>query len=46
MKFATAPPMALRSGITSAHLVKYSVATSIHMYPCNGGFTGPTKLSP
>ena len=46
MKFATAPPVILRSGIASAHLVKYSVATNIHMYPCEGGLTGPTKSSP
>ena len=46
MKFATAPLVALWSGTASAHLVKYSVATSIHMYPHDGGFTGPTKSSP
>ena len=46
MKFATAPPVALRSGTASAYLVKYFVATSIHMYPRDGGFTGPTKSSP
>ena len=46
MKFATAPPVALQSGTASAHLVKYSVATSIYMYPRNSGFTGPTKSSP
>ena len=33
MKFAIAPPVALRSGTASAHFVKYSVATRIHMYP-------------
>ena len=37
MKFATAPPMALRSGTAFAHFVKYSEATMIHMYPCNSG---------
>ena len=46
MKFVIAPPMALRSGTASAHLVKYSVATSIHMYPRNGGLTYPTRSSP
>ena len=46
MKFAITPPVALRSGIAFAHLVKYSVATSIHMYPCDGGFISPTKSSP
>ena len=46
MKFATAPPVALRSGTASTHLVKYSVATSIHTYPRDGGFTNPTKSSP
>ena len=37
MKFATAPPLALWSGTASAYLVKYFVATSIHMYPRDGG---------
>ena len=46
MKFATAPPVAFRSGTAFTHLVKYFVATSIHMYPLDGGLTGPTKLSP
>ena len=46
MKFATAPSVALQSGIAFAHLVKYSVAIMIHMYPWEGGLTGPTKLSP
>ena len=46
MKFATAPLVALRSGTTFAHLVKYSIVTSIHMYPRNGGLTSPTKSSP
>ena len=46
MKFATAPVMALRSGIAFAYLVKYSITTRIHMYSCEGGLTGPTKLSP
>ena len=46
MKFAIAPPVALWSGIASVHLVKYSVATSIHMYPRDGVLTGPTKSSP
>ena len=45
MKFATAPLVALQSGTASAHLVKYSVATNIHMYPRDGGLTGPTKSS-
>ena len=46
MKFATTPPMALWSGTASTHLVKYSVVTNIHMYPRDGGLTGPTKSSP
>ena len=46
MKFATAPPVALRSGTASTHLVKYSVATSIHMYPRDGGLTDPTRSNP
>ena len=46
MKFATAPSMALQSDTASVHLVKYSVATRIDMYPHNGGLTGPTKSSP
>ena len=46
MKFATAPPVAFRSGTISTHLVKYFVVTSIHMYPRDGGLTGPTKSSP
>ena len=46
MKFATAPLVALRSGMASAHLVKYFVATRIHMYPREGRLTGPTKSSP
>ena len=46
MKFATAPPMNLRSGTASAYLVKYSVVTNIHMYSHDGGLTGPTKASP
>lgn len=45
-EFVTAPSMALRIGIASTHLVKYSVAISIHMYPWEGGLTGPTKSSP
>ena len=40
------PPVALRSGTTSTHFVKYSIATRIHMYPRDGGLTGPTKSSP
>ena len=43
IKFVIAHPMALWSGITSAHLVKYFVATRIHMYPRDGGLTCPTK---
>ena len=46
MKFAITPPMALQSGMASAHLVKYSLATRIHMHPREGGLSGPTKLSP
>ena len=46
MKFVIAPPVALQSGTTSARLVKYSVAISIHMYPRDGGLTSPTKSSP
>ena len=46
MKFAIAPPVALWNGTASAHLVKYSVATNIHMYPHDGELTGPTKSSP
>ena len=46
MKFVTAPPVALWSGTASAHLVKYFVATNIHMYPRDGGLIGPTKSSP
>ena len=46
MKFATAHLVALRSGTAFAHLGKYSVATRIHMYPHDGGLTGPTKSSP
>ena len=46
IKFATAPPVAQQSGIASAHLVKYFVATRIHMYPRDGGLTSPTKSSP
>ena len=45
MKFATAPPVALRSGTTSYHLVKYSVTIKIHMYPRDGGLTSPTRSS-
>ena len=43
---ATTPPVAFWSGIASTYLVKYSIATSIHMYPCDGGLTGPTKSNP
>ena len=46
MNFFTAPSVAFRSGTASAHLVKYSVATSIYMYPRDGGLTSPTKSSP
>ena len=46
MKFATVPPLVLRSGMASAHLVKYSVGTRIHMYLSEDGLTRPTKLSP
>ena len=46
MKFAMAPSVALRSGMVSTHLVKYSVATRIHMYQLEGGLIGPTKSSP
>ena len=46
MKFATAPPVAFQSDTASAHLVKYYVATSIHMYPCDGGLTSLTKSNP
>ena len=46
MKFATTPLVALWSGTASAYLMKYFVATRIHMYPCDGGLTGPTKSSP
>ena len=46
MKFATTPLVALWSGMASDHLVKFSVATRIHMYPWEGGLIGPTKLSP
>ena len=46
MKFAIAPLVTLRSGTASTHLVKYSVATRIHMYPRGGGLIGPTKSSP
>ena len=46
MKFATTPPVALWSGTASAHLVKYSLATRIYMYLCDGGLTGPTKSRP
>ena len=46
MKFATAPPVALRSDTASTHLVKYFVDTSIQIYPRDGGLTGPTRLSP
>ena len=45
MKFATAPPVALQSGMAFAHLVKYFVAMRIHMYLWEGGLTGPTKSS-
>ena len=33
MKFAITPLVALWSGMTSTHLVKYSIAIKIHMYP-------------
>ena len=46
MNFSTAPHVAFRSGTASAHLVKYFVAASIHMYPRDGGLTGLTKSSP
>ena len=46
MKFAIAPLVALRSAIASTHLVKYVVATRIHMYRLEDGLTGPTKSSP
>ena len=46
MKFAITPPMALRSGMVSAHFVKYSLAIRIDMYPCKCGLIGPTKSSP
>ena len=43
IKFATALLVALRSGIALTHLVKYSVATKIQMFPFEGGLTSPTK---
>ena len=46
MKFATAPPVALQSGMAFAHLMKYSVTTRIHMYPWEGGLTSSTKIKP
>ena len=46
MKFAMAPSVALRSGMASTHLVKYSVGTRIDMYALEGGLIGPTKSSP
>ena len=46
MKFATTPSVALQSGTAFAYFVKYSVATRNHIYPCDGGLTGPTKSSP
>lgn len=46
MKFAITPLAALRSGTTSAYLVKYSVAIRIHMSLLEGGFVGLTMSSP
>ena len=46
MEFATAPSVALRSGMASAYLVKYSVATRIYIYPWEGGLTSPIKSIP
>ena len=46
MKFCTAPHVAFWSGTASAHLVKYSIATNIYMYPRDGRLTGPTKSTP
>ena len=46
MKFATIPLVALRSSIASTHLVKYSMATKIQMFPFEGGLTNPIKSSP
>ena len=43
MKFVIAPLVALRSGTASTQLVKYFVATNIHMYSWDGGLTDPTK---
>ena len=46
IKFVTTPPVALHSGMASAHLVKYIIASKIQIYLFEGGLTGPTKSSP
>ena len=45
-ELATAAPIALRRGMASTHLEKYSVATKIQMYPPEGGLIGPMRSSP
>lgn len=39
-------PVALRSGIASTHLVKYSMATKIKMFSFEGELKGPTSPAP
>ena len=46
MKFATIGPVVFFREMASTHFVKYSVATSIQIWPLDGGLIGPIKSSP
>ena len=45
MKFATTGPVAFFWGMASTHFVKYSIATSIQIWPLDGGLIGPIRSS-
>ena len=46
MKLAITAPVAFLKGMASTHLVKYSVATKIQIYPTLAGLMGPMRSSP
>ena len=46
INFATAALGACQSGIASTHLVKYSMATRIQIWPPEAGPIGPIRSSP
>ena len=44
--FFTASEVIVASGLASIHLLKYSIATTVNLFPpCDGG-SGPTRSMP